>query len=298
MLLALASIPVAGRADERAPRVAVWNPVFSGGQPWVPVDPDSMSQVAAWLEHRGVLVKLLRADQLRDNQQFSPEQFDALYLPGVGFPWSARLAIQNYCRGGGIVISLGGNPFPLRHALFPAQTGRWVTAPASTQEPAPSPHLLHELMGLEATRSNPTETAPTQVGQKHFTTVLLRKYLPQAPDLTEDLVSPQLQPWTGQKGVVHVYPLVLSHDGSGQPVFPQLSVIENGKAILICGLSDIFFKTRPTSGWKLPIDTTVALAFLARDLRTGTTQLEAVDRMKWPGASPNLEQQAPAPPTH
>ncbi len=282
--LALLGCAQSSRAD--APRVAVWDPVFGTSEGRFKIDPKSLDQVAAWLQKGGAQVSRVSTDELGDAAKFSAARFDALFLPGDSFPRAATAALQKFAAEGGVLVGLNAR-VPFNVAIAPETDGKsWTMSPKTPTFAWQSGDINFKSLGLRYIY-NP---AKHDQGVKNLATPLLKKYLPDAPDILEKLPSGWIVP-TDVDGVkTTYYPLVRSLRVDGADTTPQLYLTQNGKRLGIISSNPWYTLGTDPQRWPLAEKTVVALAQIANDYRDGKLKLTPADAIDLP------ENQAPPEP--
>lgn len=262
-------------------RVAVWNPENGTKETRFTLNLDHLNQAAQWIQDAGMPTERVTAEQIADSQAFSAQKFDALVMPGDSFPRSDVAALQKFLDDGGVLISLGQNGrVPFLVGIEKKPDGTWTMAPAQPAFAWQS-DAIYGYLGLTYDY-NPGKH---DQGVVNLATPLLKKYLPNAPDLNQKLPSVWLTPSNGGE----LYPLVRSERLDGADVPPAMFVAKKGNRTAILANQPFFTGAQTDAVWPLAKETVVALAKLAGDLRSGATKLTAADKIELPRDLPPPE---------
>ena len=267
-----------------APRIAVWNPEFGTKETRFKIDADVLNTVSKWLEEGGAQVARVTANQIADPAQFSSDRFDAIFLPGDSFPLSDAKALQNFTAQGGVLVALNGR-VPFLNAIAP-ENNSWVLTPKDPKFAWQKGDVYYDALGLKYVYNS----AKHNLGLRNTATPLLKKYLPNAPDITEKLESNWIVPSRLNGAETEIYPLVRSQRGDGLDTTPQLYITKNGKRTGIIASNDFYTANTRPELWPLARETVVALAKIAADLKDGALKLDPATKISLP------ENQAPPEP--
>ncbi|MBM4049095.1 MAG: hypothetical protein FJ279_28680, partial [Planctomycetes bacterium] len=276
---------------QQGPRVAVWDPVKPNREVRLRIAPEEMNRVAGWLREAGMQVERVTEAQISDPAAFSAKRSDALVMTGDCVPRANIPAVQKFADEGGVLIGLYGNA-PFTNAIAAATDGFWEMSP---KEPRFA-WQISDICGYYSVHYIYDEARHHQ-GVKHTATPLLKKHVPNAPDIHRRMPSYWIVPWKGQPG--EFYPLVRSQRFDGTDVTPQVWVAKTtvkpkgAKAEVtrlgIFSISGVFTMGDDPKLWPVARETVVAMARLAADLRSGATKLTPEDRINLPEDLPSPE---------
>ena len=263
-LAALALVPALMAVEAGAPRVAVWNPEKGTKESRFQIDLAAYDKAAEWLRAAGIEVSRAIAGDLNDPAKFSAARFDALMMRGDTFPRAATKSLQKFADDGGILVALAGmSPFLI--AIEKESDGSWTYAP-KTPTFAWQSSDIYGWFGLKYIY-NP---GLHDQGTLHTPTALLKRYLPDAPEIRRKLPSR----WFVPTGGGEIYPLLRSLRPDGKDTAPQVYIARSGSRMAIISASDIFTASEPSAEWPGGAKTVAALTRLAKDLRDGKVKLD------------------------
>ncbi len=255
-------------AQDKTPRVAVFDPVKGTTESRFKLDLPYLNEVAESLQKAGITVARVTTAQIDDEAAFSAKNFDVLMMPGDAFPKQNATALQQFADGGGVIVALAAQ-VPFLVATAPQADGTWTMEPKAPNFAWQNGAILNYL-GAKFVY-NP---AMHDAGVKHTPTALLKKYLPEAPTINRKLTSRFVVPFESGGGRIgEFYPLLRSQRVDGADVTPQIYVMKNGKRIAIVVSNEFFTKNSEPELWPLASKTIVALVRLAKDLRANPALL-------------------------
>lgn len=274
ILFVVALLTASTLAFAQTPRVAVWDPVKGTQEGRFALDLAYLDRVASWLAEAGVQVERVTTEQIGDPQAFSAAKFDALMLEGDAMPRKNIAAMKKFADDGGVLVALGSK-IPFLIAIEPQENGEWTMSPKEPRFAWQTGELLGHFQVKYV-----YDPSRHDLGVNHTSTDLFRRYLPEAPDIR----NAKLRGWwivpfgsTG-KPAGEFYPLVRSQRIDGKDVTPQLFIAKLDKRHAIISLNE--FYTREATGdekgderWSVGRETVVALAHVARDLKSGALAL-------------------------
>ena len=294
-----------------SPRVAVWDPGAEVEAEKFVLSSAYAKTVAAVLSGAGVKAELLDAASIADPARFGADRFDALFTHGGALPGPAIPACREFAKAGGVLVALGATngyeakvvPDGERGWAFPAE-------PKWTWHDNP----VHRDLGLDF-RGNP---AQIYAGVFHRPGALLRKYLPEARDVTRPLAARWFRPASPATRMIPLLRSRMAGASAAEPMgsdyTPQCFLADGpgGRAILClnpfwCGAPDLdqtfgvggqyrSIAARPggpgseAPEWPFAGKLLVAFARIAADLRSG-----ALDLAPYEGVTPVSEVVAPPP---
>ena len=277
---ALAAGLFAVAAPAAAPRIAVWDPQVGTRETRFQIDLAFHDQLAAWLREGGCAVTRLTAAQLADSAVLQAARFDACAAAGDAVPRAAIPALVAFADQGGVLMALDAR-IPFLVAIAPDADGRWTMSPPAPKFAWQTEEVLGPLGGRYIFSPGHHDQ-----GMVHTATPLLKRYLPDAPDLRGvQLRGNFIVPDGG--GVF--YPLLRSRRNDGLDTTPQMWVMRRGRRTAIISASARYTSSAETNLWPLGRATVFALARLAQDLHDGTLALT-------PDMAMALDAQLPPPP--
>lgn len=263
-----------------APRIAVWDPQGGTHETRFKIDRAFLDQGAAWLRTGGCEVTRLTAAQLADPAVLQAGRFDACASAGDAVPRAAIPNLLAFSEQGGVLMALDAR-IPFLVAIAPGADGSWTMSP---QEPKFA-WQTEEILGALGGRYLYSPSQHDQ-GILHAATPLLKRYLPEAPDLRGVKLRSNFIV-TAAGGVF--YPLLRSRRYDGLDTTPQMWVMRDGRRTAIVSASARYTGDAETNLWALGRATVVALAHLAKDLHDGTLTLT-------PEMAIALDEKLPPPP--
>lgn len=247
-----------------APRVAVWDPKVGTHESRFKIDSAFHDQAAAWLKEGGCAVTRLTAAQMGDPAVLRAEDFDACISAGDAVPRQAMPALLSFAEQGGVLVALDAR-IPFTVAIEPDKDGWWTMSPKEPKFAWQTDAVLGAVGGRYV-----YSPGMHDLGMNHTVTPLLKRYLPEAPDILKTkLTSNFIFPSGG--GVY--YPLLRSQRYDGKDTTPQMWVMRNGKRTAIVSVSSRYTGASDTNLWAHSRATVVALARLAKDLHDGALAL-------------------------
>ena len=247
-----------------APRVAVWEPQTGTHEMRFRIDCAFHNQAAAWLKEAGCAVTRLTAAQMGDPAVLRPETFDACVSAGDAVPRQAIPSLLAFAERGGVLVALDAR-IPFLVAIEPDKDGWWTMSPKEPKFAWQTEAVLGAVGGHYVYNA-----AQHDLGMNHTATPLLKRYLPEAPDiLNTRLASNFILP--AGNGVV--YPLLRSRRYDGKDTTPQMWVMRDGKRTAIVACSARYTGATDTNLWSFSRETLAALAHLAKDLHDGAVAL-------------------------
>lgn len=267
------------------PSVAVWNPEKGTSETRFKIDLDYLDRVSQWLMDAGFEVARVTAEQINNENSFSAQKFDALMLPGDTFPRMNTQALQKYSDEGGVLVALGAGKVPFNIAIEKEADGRWTMSPKTPTFAWQSSDIYFKSLGMRYIY-NPGKH---DQGVINSATPLLKKYLPNAPDINQRLLSFWVVPIDVGGKPTEYYPLVRSCRYDGADVVPQLFITKCGRRLGIIAVNELFTHELNAKLWPLARETVVALARIAADLRSGTLSLSSEMKIDLPAGLPPPE---------
>lgn len=263
-VVAATVLSAAGVCVAAAPRVAVWDPKVGTHESRFKIDSAFHDQASAWLSEGGCAVTRLTAAQMGDPAVLRAESFDACVSAGDAVPRQAMPALLSFAEQGGVLVALDAR-IPFTVAIEPDKDGWWTMSPKEPKFAWQTDVVLGAVGGRYV-----YSPGMHDLGMNHTVTPLLKRYLPEAPDILKTkLTSNFIFPSGG--GVY--YPLLRSRRYDGKDTTPQLWVMRNGKRTAIVSVSSRYTGASDTNLWAHSRATVVALARLAKDLHDGALAL-------------------------
>ncbi len=258
-------------AARAQPRIAVWDPQKSTNGSNFDVNAEYLTHVAQVLDKNGVKVTRLTAEQIADAATFGVDKFDGLFIDGGGVPDSNIKAYQTFAKAGGVLVALAGSANDHQQAfgvkVKQNEDGTWSPTPKGKGYPWQT-DAIYDLIGVNFK----FQIDMAYGGVSHTPSALLKRYLPDAPELIKPLPSRWFVPKDGGK----FYPLIRSQFASQDDYTPQafIAVAGDGKAKgIIVGSPTL---TNGKDGdWKKSDELIVAIAKICADLHSGKLDLTA-----------------------
>lgn len=279
LVVCAAGSPLA-HALAATPRLAVWDPQVGTHETRFQIDRAFHDQAAAWLRTGGCTVTRLTAAQVADPTVLRAADFDAYVSAGDAVPRAAIPNLLAFAEQGGVLMALDAR-IPFVVAIAPDQDGNWTMSPQEPKFAWQSETILNAIGG-----SYIYSPGLHDAGVHHTATPLLKKYLPDAPDIPNAKLRSNFIP--AANGGMY-YPLLRSQRYDGQDTTPQMWVMRKGKRTAIVSCSDRYTGCTETNVWPIGHATLVALAHLAQDLHRGTLTLT-------PDMALALDEHMPPPP--